>query len=465
MNYTSFLLFLLCSVSVAQQAATRHLFSRRLGAEALALNQIWRPFRLRGNNQGQNGKKSEVDPSEVDPYQFQDENQQGNNNNLLFDPIVVNDPTEDPAGIKGRRSLLVIFGRSYFVPGSTANLGTADNQEAARVYMYRLGHDDPRTFSSFIQQGKGQFFLSLPGVYKFPLRGTQSSTLGTETNPCAQQYLVQPTDRDVASRGGQWYGLGLWCNKNAGQGQLSMDLAPGWSYENDVDKDTCSSPGLDPYRDDNVPSYQRFCRCLPREPFQLQFEVMCRNDKCKENEIQLKVMYAPDEDNIYYSCFQGHYLSNDNCFSCPAGYFQDLDAQSSCKNCGAGQFNELTSQAACKHCPKGFIATPEASAVGAARYCSSCVKGTYADQTLQAKCKDCPAGSYLDPDGSPQDSSTQCILCPSGYYVPNSGSGECFACASNSESGSTTCDLCAIGRYSPQLLGSSCEICPTGQCA
>jgi hypothetical protein len=489
MNYSSFLLFLLFSfrltsghslpetfaplpipadntqttettgtaalVSDAKQAATRHLLSRRrLGAEALAFNQIWRPFRLRGHNQGKNGKNSEVDP-----YQFQDENQQGNNNNLDFYPIIVDDPTEDPAGIKGRHSLLVIFGQSYFAPGSTVNIGTSDNQEAARVYIYRLGFGETRKSSSFIQHGKGQFFLALPGVYKFPLRGT-SGTLGTEKYPCALQYDVEPTDRDTVNRGGQWYGLGLWCNQNSGQGELSMDLAPDWSYENDVNHDTCNSPGRDPHRENNVPSYQRFCRCLPRESFQLQFEVMCRNEKCKEYEIQLKVMYAPDEDDIYYSCFQGYYLSDDNCFSCPAGYFQDEDAQSNCKTCGPGEWNDLASQTSCKHCPKGFIATPEASAVGA-RYCTSCSKGTYTNETQQTECKECPGGFYLEPDGSSQDSITQCISCPSGFYVPNSGSGECFACSSQANEGQTTCDLCAIGKYTSDT-SAACINCPEG---
>ncbi|XP_071505048.1 uncharacterized protein [Diadema antillarum] len=169
--------------------------------------------------------------------------------------------------------------------------------------------------------------------------------------------------------------------------------------------------------------------------------------------------YCPPGQNVSdpyeYRCPQGHYcpVGSPEAIRCPAGYYQDQEAQSDCKTCPAGFYcdNRLEPVVLYQNstCPEG----------------SYCPPGTrYQDEFK------CPLGTYSNLTGL--NESSQCSPCPGGFYCGEMGLTEattpCFAgyycriyAQSSTPNQTTDANVCPVGYFCPEGTTEP-QSCPPG---
>jgi hypothetical protein len=214
-----------------------------------------------------------------------------------------------------------------------------------------------------------------------------------------------------------------------------------------------------------------------------------------------------------YSTVEGR---SDDCTSCPAGFYQSVEASESCIECEVGQYQDQLNQKNCINCPINyyqnepqekkckkcedgtflpFISAPaqdfcvscrpgyyishliakddpirQEKGVNPAKpqKCELCPAGLYFDRTehMITECKKCRVGRYSLSEGGFSEES--CLQCGSGFYGPNLGHGErCFLCPRGyfqADKESTSCDYCntSAGTWQLGRGQSHCKSCYAG---
>lgn len=351
---------------------------------------------------------------------------------------------EDSTGKKVRTTLKISF-------GGLNQQGQRVNSRAARIYVY-FYNDEPTSqdkTQANVRAGNGRYFLALPGDYLIKVVDTP----GTGGVSCASQEKVRGSSGPKDPVPVFFNPLkGLWCNERPNQTDFGFDLQSNWNQE--------VSPNSQSVLDGDT-----FCQCLPVTAFTLQFEAMCRYNKCNEPwRVKLTVAWT-DDDPIYYECKPGYYLApwSSKCQTCGTGTISAA-AATTCTACGAGQYMNERGQSLCKNCPIGSKLSAE-DVVNRFSVCPTCSAGKYQDQVGQSSCIGCGEGKHLNPDtldppGKVQDSEADCKNCGVGFYQPeNVGSKDCFGCATNTVGGAATCDGCQVGEYD---VSNDCFKCPKG---
>lgn len=148
------------------------------------------------------------------------------------------------------------------------------------------------------------------------------------------------------------------------------------------------------------------------------------------------------------------------CAECPAGFYTSSSAESNsgeCQKCLPGQYQDETGKRECDTCPGGFYELLQAQTS-----CSSCQTGKYQNQIGMTFCHFCPLG-YTQPS----EGQFECITCPAGKYMIDTNSMECTGCLPGqyqNVDGSTSCKPCEAGRFTTVFNQSQvCDACPGGQ--
>lgn len=100
----------------------------------------------------------------------------------------------------------------------------------------------------------------------------------------------------------------------------------------------------------------------------------------------------------YNVCNPGYYLPKkptlkDVCLACPRGKFGGASDMRSCNECPAGKYNDReaqTSISVCKNCPAGKYA--ESKGQPSLNNCLDCPRGKYSTSEASTTCRDCPPG-------------------------------------------------------------------------
>ena len=187
-------------------------------------------------------------------------------------------------------------------------------------------------------------------------------------------------------------------------------------------------------------------------------------------------------------------VGSSRCDICPAGRYQNQNAQAYCKSCGGGTYQDGTGQDWCKNCPDGTY-MPISSGYGIvtdysrnneadcascptakrgkgsghnseSTGCENCPAGQYQNQNRQPDCKNCGTGKFLDTTGS--GSSSDCKSCPNGKYGDQTGLAGCKDCPggkylnSAGNDASSDCKTCGRG-YHSSAGANACTACPSGK--
>lgn len=163
-----------------------------------------------------------------------------------------------------------------------------------------------------------------------------------------------------------------------------------------------------------------------------------------------------------------------NCFSCPAGKFQDTEGGADCVSCEPGKYSSQTGATKlCTLCEEGKYAP-----LWGSNTCTKADQGKYVpdkgatDQQLcqvgfaqsgtgKEECKQCNAGKFSDVTGS-----IQCKLCDAGRYQEDAGKSECNNCATGKfaeGAGKTECKECDKGWFQDETGQVECKVCEPGR--
>ena len=221
-----------------------------------------------------------------------------------------------------------------------------------------------------------------------------------------------------------------------------------------------------------------------------------------------KYKNAIGSDNECGTCPIGFYtdsMDNSVCSECPAGYYAKnisviFDVRrkiyDACLGCPRGKYGTETKQTnevvACQLCIPGRYSEFEAVQSRAADdvFCTPCKGGTWSDTFGAVKeslctgcdigryssilgasksedCFLCKAGTYSDAVGA--NTATHCKTCPAGYTQQNAGAGFCLRCFPGtawlefSQEGSSNCVECERNTFASATSSLSCTDCPTGR--
>ncbi|XP_053380888.1 uncharacterized protein LOC123562048 [Mercenaria mercenaria] len=198
-------------------------------------------------------------------------------------------------------------------------------------------------------------------------------------------------------------------------------------------------------------------------------------------------------------CNIGQFYSytTNQCESCRAGTYQDIEGETSCIDCPKGMTSEEGSDASndCRECLEGFefiVGNTDCTECPLDKYreigmmtCEACPPNFGTDQTGTTRLTDCKpkctAGQYYDsgqfqcepcPVGQYQDQAkqTECIKCPTGTTTSGTGSINSNQCTDICQAGytlvydtngepTTNCNPCPVSTYKDTY---TCKPCPTG---
>ncbi|KAK3579234.1 hypothetical protein CHS0354_033305 [Potamilus streckersoni] len=144
-------------------------------------------------------------------------------------------------------------------------------------------------------------------------------------------------------------------------------------------------------------------------------------------------------------CSPGNYLNatNNVCFQCELGFYQDQNNATSCKSCGTERITLIRGSPSYLYC-----VVP-------------CPVGRYHTDTVNtAACEECPVGQYQNASGQ-----QSCLICPSGRTTYLTGSALCYDICNVGSFFNTTlvsCQYCPPGQYQPNTGKMECSSCPPG---
>eukprot|EP00003_Mantamonas_plastica_P009012 TRINITY_DN181_c0_g1_i10.p1 TRINITY_DN181_c0_g1~~TRINITY_DN181_c0_g1_i10.p1 ORF type:complete len:1409 (-),score=447.00 TRINITY_DN181_c0_g1_i10:642-4868(-) len=169
------------------------------------------------------------------------------------------------------------------------------------------------------------------------------------------------------------------------------------------------------------------CICNPSELYTGDSCTVCTNGHYKPNV----------NENTCIQCNAPNHVKNGACVGCDAGYFNDLDKQTSCKACVPGSFST-------------------SSAVLGARECTPCSAGQFNNQTAATSCSLCPKGTFQSDSGL-----IKCQDCPEASIAPSEGTLQCSQCVtSRTNDASRTSCICKPLFFQKDKDAAECASCP-----
>lgn len=211
---------------------------------------------------------------------------------------------------------------------------------------------------------------------------------------------------------------------------------------------------------------QSSCKGCPNEKI-----IVDTTDANKHNSIDDCVVNIP-------TCSPLHYLQNNICTDCKAGFRCDGTSMSECPAgyycigdgtatpCPPGNYGEQTNlqtmAAACQKCGRGTFQT-----VAGQTYCArSCPLGTHGVReggaSLQEACRECPVGHKCGTLALEYP-----VLCPMGSFQPNVGSSKCELCPRNTfndKFGMSACTPCVVDENNDRLQTAGIGSTSVSQC-
>ena len=148
--------------------------------------------------------------------------------------------------------------------------------------------------------------------------------------------------------------------------------------------------------------------------------------------------------SVQQSCSSGYVLAGNDCVACSQGTYYETE-KLECKSCPSGFYQDEEGQTSCKQCSHGMPGVGLEGAYNMAQCHSQCVPGTYSRTGLRP-CVPCQRGTY-----QPSYGRTTCLSCPPGVTTVTTGSANFSHCQSRVR--------CPPGQYFDQSR-QLCRICP-----